>query len=372
MSTRRQIIAFMTMGTCLAMASSAARADDYVDNAKAYIAKITAVGAPWVGPTTGPKAQGHKLVVMVNQDQRNSGGRGVMEAAAEAAKILGWDTRFLDGQGTIAGQTEAVNQAIALKPDGIALINVDAREHNPEISQAAAMGIKLVSWHAGPVAGKLPDSPIFTNVSTDPAEVARATGLYAVADSNGAANVIILVDSAYQIGVTKTAAAKAAIEGCKGCSLLSIYDSPFAEISSRMAGFVRNMKAKYGEKWTYTIATNDLYYDFIAPELRAEGVSAEGPPKNISEGDGSESAFRRIEKNDYQVGVIAEAMRVDGFQVMDELNRAFADQPPSGFVAPFKLVTPANATSERAEGKNGIYFDPSNGYEQIYRKIWGK
>jgi hypothetical protein len=133
MQRHRQALRFGLAFSTLVMASSVVRADEYVDKAKSYIASITAPGAAWTGPTTGPKAQGHKLVVFVNYDQRNSGGRAVGEFAGEAAKIMGWDYRVLDGQGTVSGQTAALNQAIALKPDGIALGSVDAL---PEITQA--------------------------------------------------------------------------------------------------------------------------------------------------------------------------------------------------------------------------------------------
>lgn len=47
--------------------------DDYLTMAKAYVAKVTAPGAPWTGPNTGPKAQGKKLIVYVSSDQRNGG-----------------------------------------------------------------------------------------------------------------------------------------------------------------------------------------------------------------------------------------------------------------------------------------------------------
>ena len=235
-------------GAILGLIAFPAWADEYVDMAKAYIAKVTAIGAPWEGPTTGPVAQGKKLIAVVNQDQRNSGGRAVLEFTEEAAKLIGWDTRTLDGQGTITGMSAAMNQAIALKPDGIALINIDAIEHAPEIAQAASLGIKIVSWHSGATPGKLHNSPIFTNVTTDPAEVGKAAGLDAVADSDGHANVIALLDNAYQIGIVKTDAVKAAVDGCKTCSMLEIYSSPWAEISTRMAPFVRNAEAKYGDK----------------------------------------------------------------------------------------------------------------------------
>jgi ribose transport system substrate-binding protein len=353
----------------LALASSLAFADDYLDKAKAYVASITAPGAAWTGPTTGPKAQGQKLVVFVNYDQRNSGGRAVGEFAGEAAKIMGWDYRVLDGQGTVSGQTAALNQAIALKPDGIILGSVDALEHNPEITQAVAQGIKVVSWHSGTTAGKIAGSPIFTNVTTDPTEVATAAGLYAVADSDGTAKVVLFTDSAYQICVTKTNAEKAAVEGCKTCQVLATEDTPLGEASTRMPQLTATLIAKYGDKWTHSIGINDLYFDFMAPSLQAAGIAGNGKPRNISAGDGSESAFQRIQADEYQVGTVAEPLRLHGFQVIDELNRAFAGVAPSGYVTPVHLFTPSNVKSDRGPG--GIY-DPANGYEQAYRKIWGK
>ncbi|HEY1943050.1 MAG TPA: substrate-binding domain-containing protein [Roseiarcus sp.] len=355
--------------SALAIASSLAHADEYVDKAKAYIASITTPGGAWTGPTSGPKAQGHKLVVFVNYDQRNSGGRAVGEFAGEAAKIMGWDYRVLDGQGTVSGQTAALNQAIALKPDGIILGSVDALEHNPEITQAVNQGIKVVSWHSGTTAGKIAGSPIFVNVTTDPTEVARAAGLYAVADSNGAAKVVLFTDSAYQICVTKTNAEKAAIEGCKTCQVLAVEDTPLAEASTRMPQLTATLVAKYGDNWTHSIGINDLYFDYMAPSLQAAGVAGDGKPRNISAGDGSESAFQRIQSDQFQIGTVAEPLRLHGFQTIDELNRAFAGDPPSGYVAPVHLFTPANVKSDRGPG--GIY-DPSNGYEQVYRKIWGR
>jgi ribose transport system substrate-binding protein len=358
-----------TSAIALALSTAAVHADDYLEKAKAYIAEIAKPGAPWTGPTTGPVAQGHKKIIFVDDDERNSGSRGVGEGVADAAKIMGWDFRVIDGQGTMQGQTTAINQAIALKPDGIIIASVDALEHNPEITQAVDLGIKVVSWHSGAVAGKIPGSPIITNVTTEPADIAHAAGLFVVADSNGTANAVLIVDTAYQIAVRKTEAEKVAIEGCKTCKVLSVENVPFSDISTRMPPLTTALKAKYGNKWTYTIAINDLYFDYMAPELQAEGVPGGGPPQNISSGDGSESAFQRIETGQYQVGTVAEPLRLHGFQCIDELNRAFAGQAPSGYLVPVHLFTPQNVKFDR--GKGGIY-DPSNGYEQVYRKIWNK
>ena len=80
---------------------------DYLAQAKAYVAKATASSRQWTGPTTGPKAQTGKLVVFVSADQRNGGLLGVSDGAAEAAKVMGWDYRIMDGQGTVSGRASA-------------------------------------------------------------------------------------------------------------------------------------------------------------------------------------------------------------------------------------------------------------------------
>ena len=87
MQTKQQALRLGLALSALIAASAVVSADEYVDKAKGYIDQITKPGAAWTGPTSGPKAQGHKSIVFVNYDQRNSGGRAVGEFAAEAAKI---------------------------------------------------------------------------------------------------------------------------------------------------------------------------------------------------------------------------------------------------------------------------------------------
>ena len=58
-----------------------------------------------------------------------------------------------------------------------------------------------------------------------------------------------------------------------------------------------------------------------------------------------------------------------GFSVIDEMNRAFAGEKDSGFVAPVHLFTPENI---EADGGPENVYDPQNGYRDAYKKIWGK
>ena len=54
---------------------------------------------------------------------------------------------------------------------------------------------------------------------------------------------------------------------------------------------------------------------------------------------------------------------LQGWQLVDELNRAIAGRPASTFVAEPGLVTKANVPS-------GDVFDPASGYRDIYAKVW--
>jgi ribose transport system substrate-binding protein len=344
--------------------------DDFMKMAKAYIAEVSAPVTTWDGPTTGPKSPGKKLVIYVSADQKNGGASGVGDGAQEAAKAMGWDFRILDGQGSVPARSSALTQAIALKPDGIILGTVDAAEQAPIVEQAVAAGIKVVGWHAGPGPGKIDAVPgVFTNITTDPNEVAKASGLYAVVDSGGTAGVILFTDSIYAIATAKTNAEKAAVEGCKGCKVLSIEDTPIGDLSNRMGQLTTSLLAKYGKAWTYSIGVNDLYFDFAAPSLQSAGVDpATGYPRNIAAGDGSVPAFQRIREKQYQIATVAEPLHLHGWQCIDELNRALAGQPPSGFVAHVHLFI--NANIDKDGGAQNI-FDPGNDYKGHYKKIWG-
>src|SRR5262245_59982676 len=317
-------------------ATSTPKTDEaYLQMAKDYVATVTAPGTPWTGPTTGPTAQPRKLIVYVSSDQRNGGPQGAGDGAKDAATAIGWDFRLLDGQGSVQGRTTALNQAIALKPDGIILGNVDTQEQTPVIRRATMLGIKMVGWHIGPQPGPVTDPPVFNNLPTDPREVAKAAAMYAIVDSNGTANVIHFKDSITTISTAKTNASEEVIKGCAGCKVLETEDTPMGDLANRMPSLTTSLLTKYGKQWTYAIAVNDLYFDFSAPSLQAAGVDpASGYPRQISSGDGSVTAFQRIRQRRYQIGTVAGPLHLQGWMCIDELNRAFAGQPPSGFVPP--------------------------------------
>ena len=374
-STKTMLRGLLASAGVLSLGASLARADDadaYLAKAKAYLANVAAPVTKWDGPTTGPKNVGKKLIVIVSTDQRNGGAQGAGDGAAEAAKALGWEVRSLDGQGTVPGHATAITQAIAMKPDGILNVGIDSKEQAPLLEQAAADGIKIVGWHAGPAAGPVEGVPqVFTNVTTDPVEDATSAGLEAVikASQGGDCGVILFTDSIYAIATAKTNAERAAVEGYSKCKVLEVADTPIADLGNRMGQLTTSLLSKYGAKWTYSIAVNDLYYDFSVPSLISAGIDpAKGYPQQISAGDGSVSAFKRIRDRQYQDATVADPLNLQGWIMIDEMNRALAGQKPSGYVPHVHVFTAANV---ELDGGKDNKFDPGNGYRDEYKKIWG-
>ncbi len=364
----------LATASLVSMGVGAARADDaaYLEKAKAFLANVAAPVTKWDGPTSGPKGVGKKLIVIVSTDQRNGGAQGAGDGAKEAAKALGWEVRQLDGQGTVPGHATALQQAIAMKPDGILNAGIDSMEQKPLLEQAAAAGIKIVGWHAGANAGKLEGIPeVFSNVTTDPKEVAASAGYEAVLKASQGADcgVVLFTDSIYAIATAKTNYSKEALEGYSKCKVLEVADTPIADLSNRMGQLTTSLLSKYGKKWTFSIAVNDLYYDFSAPALEAAGVDpAKGYPQQISSGDGSVPAFKRIRDKQYQLATVAEPLNQQGWIMVDEMNRALAGAQPSGFVPHVHLFTAENLDKD---GGPENKFDPGNGYRDEYKKIWG-
>lgn len=346
---KRTLLQTLLAGTALALTGVSAFAEGTFD-----------------GPTTGPKAAEGKTIVVLAGDLKNGGILGVTNGIQEAATKIGWTVKVLDGAGSVQSRSAAVGQALALNPDGIVINGFDAAEQQAALEGVTAAKIPMVSWHSGPKIGCDAPGGIFANVSTDAMTVSDVAAKWAIDDAGGKPGVVIFTDSTYQIAIDKADRMKKDIEDAGG-TVLEYVDTPIAETSTRMGPLTTTLLQKYGASWTHSLAINDLYFDFMGPSLAAAGIDGKGAPKNGSAGDGSEAAFQRIRTGQYQAVTVAEPLNLQGWQLVDELNRAIQGQPCSGYV-----TAPALVTEEGLSKTEGNTFDPDNGYREAYAAIWGK
>lgn len=346
-------------------AAAAPAAGDIVAIAKDFVTKQLSGAGGFDGPADGPKAFGPGTIAFIQSDATNGGVTGVGDGVKEAAAAIGWDLKVYDGKATAQGRTEALNAAIAEKPAGIILGGFDAAEQKDAIKTATDQKIPVVGWHAGATPGPIPDAGLFSNVTTDPLEVSKIAAYYAIADSDGKAGVVILTDTQYEIAVKKADTMRDIIKQCTTCELLSYENTLIAEADTKMPPLVASLLQKYGDKLTYMLAINGNYYGGAAPALKDAGKDPAGPPKQIAAGDGDSAEFKRIRDVNYQTATVAEPLYLQGWQLVDELNRALSGGAASGYLAPPGLVTKANIGA-------GDVFDPKGTYRDNYKKIWGK
>ena len=334
--------------------------------AQKAVAASVAVKAPWDGPKSGPKAAKGKTLIYVAQTMQNGGVAGAAEGVKEAAKAIGWKVRVIDGQGTPAGISAAMSQAVTLKADGIVVGGFDPATTKAEIAAAKAAKIPVIGWHAAATSGPQPSLGLFSNVTTLRADVSKISADWVIADSKGTGGVVIFTDSSIPFAEGKSQEIKAQVETCNSLKILEYANIPIGDsISTLVAAKTAALVAQYGDQWTHSISINGgLYITPMAAALRAAGKSGTGFPHNVGAGDGSADEYARISAGEFQSVTVPEPLTMQGWQIVDEFNRAFSKKKASGYVPVVHLVTKANVG-------NSTVWDPQNGYRTEYKKIWG-
>ncbi len=340
-------------------------ASDVVAAAKAAIAEYAGPQTTWKGPTSAPKpAKGMKLVYLSGDEQNDiSHEYGVY--IKQAAEKIGWSATVIDGKGSPTSWLAGMDQAIALKPNGIVMF-ADAKSLQPAITRGLAEGVKFVGIHAAGLPGPQPDLNLFVNIEEDPREIGKAEADWAIADSGGKARVVFVSHNEYAIASVKSHASEDRVSQCATCKVLDYVSFPASEASQHMPQLTTGWVQRFGLPF-YGISVGDNDWDYAIPTLRQGNVAPDAV--KLIGADGNKSAYERIRAGgQYQYVTVSEPFELQAWQAVDELNRAFHGMPPSGFVQAPYLVTPENVHSE---GGDQNLFIPSNGYKDHYAKIWG-
>ncbi len=156
---------------------------------------------------------------------------------------------------------------------------------------------------------------LFSNITTSVEDVAKISADWIIAESNGNAGVVVFTDDSI----------------------------PFAMNKSEL---IKNELA------TYSVAINDLSFADAAPALRAAGKQGNAAPFNIGSGDGDPSAFQHINSGQFQAATDPEPLSEQGWQIVDEFNRAFSGNSATGYAAPVHITTAENSSG--ALGRRGV------------------
>ncbi|MDE2428242.1 MAG: substrate-binding domain-containing protein [Burkholderiales bacterium] len=322
----------------------------------------TGTVANWDGPTAGPLKQRGKKVTFIMQDARNGGISSAYRGFYLAAIELGWTLNVVDARNSIAAVRTLMSQAITQQQDAIIFGGIEFDDNYRDLSALARQkNIILAGWHAAAKPG--PSGNLFTNITTPFEDVGKLAAEFVINNSRGDVGVIILNDERFAIANAKTAVMANVLRHCARCSVLAIENIQIDTANDAMPGAVLRWNRLYGKRWTHTLAINDAYFDAInVPLMRAGRKDVE----NISAGDGSYTALSRIKSGlSQQVATVAEPFGLQGWQLADELNRAFSGWPPSGYIS-----KPIVITSPLMRQLRGGDIDSTLNYKENYSAIW--
>ncbi|BBH51935.1 substrate-binding domain-containing protein [Fluviispira sanaruensis] len=317
--------------------------------------------AKWEGPTSGPPAQMSKKIIFISSDLRNGGVSAIFRSFKSATKYLNWSIQILDGQGQIETIRKKFIEAVNARPHAIVLGGFQPDENSSYVLEAKKNKIILVGWHASEKAGATKD--LFVNVSTNALDVAKIAANFVINDSKGKAGVVIFNDNQFEIANAKTNHMKEIINACKNCKLLSIENVLISNAEEEIPSVVPLLNEKFGKSLTHILAINDIYFDNIHYSLASIGRK---DIKSVSAGDGSIKALRRIRfGSSSQIATVAEPLNSQGWQLADELNRAFAEKESSTYISKPILVT-----KKLLDKLKDNEIDSDLNYEKYYLKIW--
>lgn len=287
----------------------------------------------FVASTAWSTPKSSKKIIFIASDLNNGGVVGVKKGFLEAIRQLGWEVEIKDGAGNIVELRKILKESLDAKPDGIVLGGFQpdpALEHLIRASSTAVVG-----WHAGSRPGHT--KALFANITTEPAEVARIAAESIQKIGNKNPGVVIITDNQFEIANEKVRQISESLSKCKHCRILSVENVSIANASKEVSGLVTRLNAQFGKSWTHTVAINDIYFDHMNFPLR--NIDRKDVA-NIAAGDGSDVAMSRIKGGgSQQVVTVAEPLIAQGWQVVDELNRAFLGKKESGLISKPILIT---------------------------------
>ncbi len=339
---------------------SSAGSSAIVEEAQARVAAAQApveIGAP----EQTPPVQEDKFVVLVTCSLASEGCAQPAKAAQEAAEAIGWRVQIIDGKDTADTQNAAVQQALALGPDGIITFAINPTAIQGSLELARSQGVKVIASSA--TESDLVD---FSNIPSLQTWVDSGSLLadYAIVKTDGDVKALVLHDTGFDVLEPQHQAFVDRLAECDTCEILEDQNFTFADLATSVPRLVQQMAQRHPDFNTFYID-----YDYAVPSV-LQGLRAIGAEGKIVLGsDGTSAAIQLIRDGGGQSATTAYALAWIGWADIDAMNRIFAGESPDPAteVLTRKLIDQQVALDQNIDG----LWNGDVDFEAAYLKMWG-
>ncbi|WP_382309817.1 sugar ABC transporter substrate-binding protein [Herbiconiux sp. UC225_62] len=297
-----------------------------------------------------------------------SSGQGCVAEANETKQIaesLGWTVDMLDGKLDPTVSNQLLKQAAQTGVDGIIDISADPNLMADAMAVVAEKNIPFVLTAQVPTDADV--AGVDTYLGSDPVKGGEDIADWIIADSDGAANVLLLDLPGYYSAETRiaTVASKLASD-CPDCTV-DTADIPVQTMGTSLAPLVTS-RLQQNPDTTYLVSPDDCCLSFVYQGIQQANktgnvnvVSVQGFPDQLANvASGTLAA-------DLSTPILYES-----WLSVDSLGRLMSGLPTEKFwVMPQRLWTTANiddASDDVYESGWNLDFD----YEAMFQKLWGK
>jgi ribose transport system substrate-binding protein len=326
-------------------------------------------------PTSRPAVKGKSLWI-ISGGQASESSSVPVNAAADAARKLGWHVHVFDTQLNTALDAPGVAQAIAAHPDGIILDAIDCSYVKSQLEQAKAQGIATVPIYAydcnDPYSGH-GGSALFSgfinygavankNLGAFAEKYGYAQGQAVVAATGGHAKVIFFNDPAVTVLHYTGTGFLNAIKACSGCKIVDNITFNGLQLGPNLQQTAESAILKHPEanavKSPFTAAT----LLSIAPAIQQSGRASQ---LYVMGGEGFQDELDLMRAHNAVNAVMISPSDWTGWAAVDTMNSLFQHQKPAYSGLGWQLVDPTHNLP--ASGP----WQPPVDFKSIYEKAWG-
>ena len=315
----------------------------------------------WLGPTKSPRLPAGKSIAFVSCGAVVC--NQATEVGAQVARQLGFSASSvnINGAGDIQNLNQAMASAIALHPSAIVGVCVTASQVALELEQARDAGIVTVSTcDPTPTGGTGEDDSAAdwaNGLSTE------LLGWAIVADTDGKANVVAIMDKAYPAVIRKIDNLVRVLKGCATCTVKTVtWQTAQAENSAQAADIVSGIINS-----TPQMNTLVMPYSIGMPSLM-QAVNSSGRNIEIYSDDADPVNLPLLRQGALQM-VSAVDPELVMYQAIDQVIQGLDKSP---YIQPANLPYVAHlyTSADAPTNETGAFLKFFN-YAAVYNKMWG-
>jgi ribose transport system substrate-binding protein len=316
----------------------------------------------WPGPATSYPAApliGKKSFVVIPCSVAATGCAVQAQGFMEAASILRWKTKQIDGKGDPTAQNNAIREAIALHVDGVYEVSIDPHIIAGSIAAAKAARIPVIAGATGTGAV----GGLVHEVSLYGEQEGVLLGVAIVARTNGQAHVAIFNDSEFGTVVQRVQGTQQVLAKCPTCKVVVNQDIPVTSLGQPLIARVRSVLQAHPDInviWApYDAAASDMVTAVHEAGMAGKVWvgSFNGLPQNLD----------FIRNGNVQEVDIGEALTWEGWAGVDAFIRLFTGHNPDvNDGVPHQILVKENLPPAGTTNWNSD-FD----FKTKYKQLWG-